>query len=260
MVRWTWRARAGSRRGSIATTTRSASTRPAAVSTAVGPVGPHLHVRRGGAGQHRDPAVGEPLGEQPGQEPHPAGDRPGAEVLLEVVDQPEPLRHVARVVPALDRVVPGEDPQPLVLEPLLGGAVERAPGAQQRLGLPGGDAGGPRRSSQSRRSRSQASPWAWTWSTHCRPAPASESASTASSWAARLPEGAPAGCRRRTGAPASARPGRGRAPSPAVGPTCGRGRAARRAVRWRAVRRPSGSRPARRSRSRRRPAPGARRG
>ena len=149
MLRSTYDARAGSRRGSMATTTWSAAISPAVVLTATGRASeavPDMTTSRAvtpvRTSTRRSPRR---LVSRRGEGAQAARHRPGAEVLLEVVQDAEPRRHVAGVVAALDGVVGGEGPQPGVLEAPLDGLVEHEPAGQQLLGRLRQplDAGGP---------------------------------------------------------------------------------------------------------------------
>ena len=206
--------------------------------------------------QHGDPAGLQPGGERVGQRAHPAGDRPGAEVLLDVGPHAHPGRHVAQVVALERHRVARQLAQPLVLERLLDQLVQRQPGGEQRLGLLARVLG---REGPLEPVPAQRLPVVGERVDVGRPAAAEPVAEGAvdgldlgGAAAAGQVEHGPR--RRRTGAGAPARPGPGRSPSPAAGRTCGTGRAAPPAAGCGSGRRPSGTRPARRSRARRRAA------
>ena len=252
-MRSTYGASAGSRRGSTAHTTASAAISPISVVDRRDPALADDQVADRVAGEHGDPAGRQPLLEGRRDPGHPAGDRPGAEALLEVGGEPHPRRHVARVVAAGDERVRGDHRQPVVAEAAAQPLVHALPAVEVRRDLAGQVVGSPGHlevvppqhvpdlgvlvdvaGSSCRRGRVRAR----------RTPPSARRVSR---------RAAGRRCRRRTGArgspPAAPAP---RPPSPAAGRTCGTGRGPPPAAGWRAGRRPRRTRPARRCSARRR--------
>ena len=132
MVRSTYGARVGRRRGSIATTTTSAASSPADVATAA--TRPDRSTRSVTArpGQHGHLAGLEPGGQRGRERAHAAGGGPGAERLLQVGVHAEPRRDVAQVVPLRLEPVPGDQAQPLVLELLAEPLVQHLTAVEDR--------------------------------------------------------------------------------------------------------------------------------
>ena len=116
MVRRTRGASAGSRRGSQATTTRSASSSPVGRVDRDHPPAPQHQVAHLAGGVHVDLARRQPCGQGLGQHAHAAGHGPRAEPLLDVRRHPDPGRHVARVVALREAGVQRHQPKPVVLE------------------------------------------------------------------------------------------------------------------------------------------------
>ncbi len=85
-----------------------------------------------GVGQDRDLARLQARREGRPEPGHAAGHRPRTEPLLDVRHHAQPGGHVAQVVPLGDEPVPGDQPQPLVLEVLLQPLVEHLAAVQQR--------------------------------------------------------------------------------------------------------------------------------
>ena len=136
IVRSTIGASAGSRRGSIAHDDVVGVDDAAVGADADDPAAGELEVEGRSGEQHGHAARLQARGQRVGQRAHPAGNRPDAEVLLDVGPHAHPGGHVAQVV-ALERhrVAPRPVAQPLVLERLLGELVQRQPGGEQGPGV-----------------------------------------------------------------------------------------------------------------------------
>ena len=130
IVRTTYDASAGSRRGSIAHTTTSASRVAVAGRDRRDPAVADHEVGRLGAGEHGDLAGRQPLLEGGAEAGHASLDRPRAEALLDVRRHPGPGRDVAQVVARGLERVPRDLPQPLVLEGLLEPLEHRLPAVE----------------------------------------------------------------------------------------------------------------------------------
>ena len=152
-------ASAGSRRGSIAQTTWSASTTPLAVRTPATRPPASTRSSAGVESSTVTPRGSAVAGERVGQRPHPARHGPRAEVLLDVGPHPHPRGHVARVVtlePASASVAssrsrsslnafcaspvqgqPRREQRPGLLARVLGGVRALEPVAAQRLPVVG---------------------------------------------------------------------------------------------------------------------------
>ena len=233
-------ARVGSRRGSIAQTTRSASSSPASVRHRGHPATAHTRsVRRRCRSAPSTPRVSS---RAPAPSPSPAippGHGPGAEALLEVGDQPGPGRHVAQVVPVGHERVTGHQPRAGRPGRTAQPAVQGLPAAQPGGHVPGQ---GRRGATGSRSSRGAAPPSPRCTRRRRRPSCSPEPGPE-------LVEGRDLG---RPRAPGQSQHGvvleavladhgpaaRAPAPAPAAGRTCGTGRGAPRAAAWRSGRRP----------------------
>ena len=206
--------------GRSRTTTWSASMTPLLGAHPGDPSAGELEVEGGGGEQHGHAARLQARGQRVGERAHPAGDRPGAEVLLDVGPHAHPGGHVAQVVTLERHRVARDQTRSRSSLNAFWVSLCRVSRVESRalvcLLACSAEKG---RSSQSRRSASQSSANASTYAAQLRAQPLLRAQSIASIWAAAAATGqVELGAVLEDVCGRPARPGPARPPSPAARP------------------------------------------